>query len=200
MPELVTCPACGYGVQAIFLTAGARTRCPACGNVFTLEAGRTQSPGAPEALVYRLRDVPVTEEVKGRRPRPLCPGCHRPVGSHDDCCLHCGYLFAAGSVRAGPRRDSLPHRGGLVHLLGIVSLYSGAVSLVAGPLGLLASLATGIPAAVMAAHDLPLLRAGEMDPAGSGDTQAGKNKAVVGMALGVALGVPVTLWLARRWM
>ncbi len=69
-----------------------------------------------------------------------------------------------------------PHRGVVILVLGITSLY--------------VCFLFGIAAWVMANTDLPRMDAGEMDPEGRGLTQAGKLCGIVGIALNVlVLGV-----------
>jgi hypothetical protein len=55
---------------------------------------------------------------------------------------------------------SIPHRGGLILTLGILSL------VICGPLGIFAW--------IMGNNDLAAMRIGEMDPRGEGSTQAGR--------------------------
>lgn len=69
----------------------------------------------------------------------------------------------------------LPHRGPTILLLGILACCGGCVFV-------------GLPAWMMANHDLILMDAGRMDAEGRGLTQAGKLCGVIGTALtGVAM-------------
>lgn len=199
MADLVACPSCGCSSRLLDSTA--RTRCPGCGTVFSVV--EAQAPQVPPAAACPLRDEAERPgQLPGRGPErvPLCPSCHRPAPWGDEACRHCGRVFGKGKEWRGPRRDSLPHRGGLIHLLGTASVYAGAAALVSGPVGLLASLAAGIPAAWMAGHDLERMKDETVDPAGRGDTEAGLRKAYMGMALGCVLGAAFTLWLLSNWL
>jgi hypothetical protein len=125
-----------------------------------------------------------------------CPACGEGVGRHDERCRHCGEDLVEGAERPweGPyrrplRRDSEPHRGTLVLVLGLISLVIGALAMPAllccFPLAILApvGLALGIPAWVMARRDLKLMDTGMMDPAGRGTTQGGQVCAIIGTIL-----------------
>jgi hypothetical protein len=67
-----------------------------------------------------------------------------------------------------PRRDTLPHRANTVLTLGVVAL-SLLLTCVLFPI----SLVLGLIAWVMGGSDLRKMKAGEMDPEGRGNTQAG---------------------------
>ncbi|MFM7148235.1 MAG: hypothetical protein ACKO23_00160 [Gemmataceae bacterium] len=111
-------------------------------------------------------------------------------------CIHCGYRIRKRRRRdyeeedyedeedddyGRPRyrNDWVPHRGGLVLALGIVSI---ATLFVCWPLSPLA-LVPGIIAWVLGRGDLNRIRAGEMDPAGEGTTQAGWICGMVGTGI-----------------
>ena len=76
-----------------------------------------------------------------------------------------------------------PHRGTLILVLGILGL------LICGFLG--------IPAWIMGNNDLKEMDAGGMDPAGRGNTNAGRICGMIGTALGVLelLGIVVIVGL-----
>ena len=65
-------------------------------------------------------------------------------------------------------RDLRPHRGGAVLALGII--------------GLVVCFICGIIAIVMGSSDLKAMKAGEMDPAGEGQTRAGLICGIIGVA------------------
>ncbi len=85
-----------------------------------------------------------------------------------------------------------PHRGALILVLGILSL------VVCGVLG--------IPAWVMGNKDLREIDAGAMDPAGRGNTNAGRICGMIGTILGIleilaavaAIGLFLAMGLASR--
>jgi hypothetical protein len=80
------------------------------------------------------------------------------------------------------RLDCEPHRGGLVRLLGGVSLVLGALAMCGGVTGLV-GLPMGIAAWKMGHEDLAKMRAGLMDRRGQGKTRQGCDCAVFGMLL-----------------
>ncbi|MCS7014858.1 MAG: hypothetical protein NZM42_01910 [Gemmatales bacterium] len=103
-----------------------------------------------------------------------CPNCHRQVQIPETLfgravrCPLCGQSFSAGGasapleLAAAPwerREDLLPHRGGLILTLGILSL------LICGLLGPFAW--------IMGSNDLAKMHRGRMDKSGYGATQAG---------------------------
>jgi hypothetical protein len=208
MPELVTCPACGCGMQVPEFRLGQSTRCIACARVF--QAG--QAGAAPEPGTYPVHgplDGPPSPEPQRpgrgltRQRMPLCPGCHRPVPWEALACPHCRHeLDPLDVVRQGApqgrRRDGEEHRGGTIDILGTISLLFGALALCTGPVGGLVALATGIPAWVMADRDLEAMRTGAIDPAGRDATLSGRSRAIIGTLLGAvcgALGVIVLVAL-----
>lgn len=77
-----------------------------------------------------------------------------------------------------------PHRGTLILILGIISL------LICAPLGIVAW--------VMGSGDLKEMDAGTMDPAGRGNTQAGKICGIIGtcfMILAVVISIGLFIFL-----
>ncbi len=65
-----------------------------------------------------------------------------------------------------------PHRGTLILVLGILSIPC-------------CGLFTGIPAFIMGSSDLKEMDAGQMDPAGRGNTNAGKICGIIGTILSI---------------
>ncbi len=112
-----------------------------------------------------------------------CPTCGRHVHRDSTRCYHCGQRIPGRPriVYDEPeRRDWEPERGGLVLVLGVLSLVCLAIC---GPVGL----ALGITAWVLGHNDLRKMKARQMDPAGHGTTQGGYVCGIVGTALN-------TLW------
>jgi len=72
-----------------------------------------------------------------------------------------------------------PHRGTLLLVFGILGL------VVCGPF-------TSIPAWIMSVNDLKEMDAGTMDPAGRGQTQAGKILGIIGTILSI-IGLIATI-------
>jgi predicted Zn finger-like uncharacterized protein len=81
-----------------------------------------------------------------------------------------------------PRRDSEPHRGALILVLGIISLVFVFLSMCYG-LGVLAGLPLGITAWVLGNGDLRKIKNQEMDEEGLGMTQAGWICGIIGTIL-----------------
>jgi hypothetical protein len=209
MPELVTCPSCGCKVQAAETVLGRRTRCIACGHVF--RAGEPGDPPPAEPISYPLvppereeppAPPPSLEHGPARYRMPLCPRCCRPVSWQEPLCPHCGHLFDPEVPDAQPpwarRRDGEPHRGPLIVNLGTISLMGGTFGVCLPGVGALVALAAGIPALVMAGHDLQLMREGVMDPEGLGLTERGRNYAVVGVVLAVLFAVFCVLFVVDK--
>jgi hypothetical protein len=209
MPELVTCPSCGCKVQVADCLLGQRTRCIACNHVF-VAGTEVPPPEAAAPATYPLwpqgEDEPPMPgsprlRVKGltRHDWPLCPRCHRPAPWEALVCPHCSHLFEPESSHNNPwdRRDAEPHRGKLIDVLGSIALLAGTFGVCVGGLGSLVALSTGIPALVMAKHDLDLMSRGEMDLAGRRDTVMGRSKALAGVVFAVVLGILFVLVVAN---
>jgi hypothetical protein len=195
-------------VQVSEAQLGRRTRCIACSSVFVAEPSAPAVPApsqAPSPLDTEGEETPAPLRQRGmpRHRLPLCPGCSRPVSWDVLACPHCGHLFDPQDGPATPggrtRRDSDGHRGGLIDSLGTLSLLAGVLALCTGPIGLSVALLTGIPAWVMASHDLPRMASGVVDPQGRRTTEYGRRKAVAGVALGVLFGLFFLLVFAESF-
>ena len=141
-------------------------------------------PAEPDAgVVSGFPPVPRAEEG-GPDLRP-CPLCGERIRADAVRCRFCGEDVAAEDdrpwerpYRTPVRRDCEPHRGPLLLTLGIISLVllpCWMFSVVGLPLGIVAW--------VLGQKDERKIRAGTMDPAGLGLTQAGKVCGIVGTAL-----------------
>ena len=125
-----------------------------------------------------------------------CSECGKKMHRGTRRCIHCGYRIGKRRRRdyeeeeyedeedddyGRPRyrNDWVPHRGGLVLALGIVSI---ATIFICWPLAPLA-LIPGIIAWVLGRGDLNRIRSGEMDPAGESTTQAGWICGMVGTGI-----------------
>lgn len=208
MPELVACPSCGCKTQVADVLLGSSTRCIACGRTFVANVF-TEPPRL-------MSEYPVqsTEEDDAPPPRPnnwypgrakhqkpLCPRCHLPVEWEAEYCPHCSHAFDPNDREAPPpwetRRDGEKHRGQLIDTLGTIALVCGVLGSCTLGLGVLAALGTGVPALVMAKHDLERMNANQLDPEGRRMTELGRNKAVVGVVLAVLFGVGFVLFLVH---
>jgi predicted Zn finger-like uncharacterized protein len=145
MANLVAdCPSCRRQLRVPDDLLGKLVKCPSCGTTFT--AG-----GAAPTASVRPADPP---------PAAPPPGPEGPAGRY-------GGVTDFGDPDVF-RRDFVPHRGGVVLAMGILSIVCCGV--IFGPI-----------AWVMANNDLPQIRAGRMDPAGEGLTNAGKVCGIIGV-------------------
>jgi hypothetical protein len=135
---------------------GKKVKCPACGEAFTTAF---EEPVAVEA-VADVEPVPPEEEPfeddePGPRERPR--------------------------RRRRRRLDLEPHRGTLVLVLGILSLF--ILPIILGPI-----------AWVMGSGDLRKMRAGLMDREGESNTNARRICGIIGTVLGVLCCIPYSLF------
>lgn len=191
------CPRCNIKTRVLDL---GQPRCLTCGVVYPDEPPPTTEPDPnPDEPTYPLADkdppAPANVPLGGL---PLCPRCHRPVGMKERDCGWCGFLFDDGVV-IPLRRDRMPHRGILIDQLGAVALIGGLMAGLLGPLGLALTVSTGLPAWLMARHDLPRMDTGEVDPQGRARTEMGRWTSLWGLGLGVVLTVGWTL-VVIHWL
>jgi hypothetical protein len=203
MPDLIACPACGCRVQMMDAMLGRRTRCVACGEQFLAGAPPAPRP-EPEPDVIPVQPLDLDEAARpdrARNPRPaLCPCCGRVVTWDAAACPGCGLYLepdrSAARWSGHRRRDQEPHRGPLIAALGKASLLVGVCTCgVALPI----TLGLGVPAWVMANHDLELMRTGQIDPDGREPTENGRAAALAGIFLALAFGAcfAFALWTSR---
>jgi hypothetical protein len=217
MPFLVACPSCGHQMSLNRNSSGAQARCPACDRVFEAgNSGVTVTP--PPALEHSLgaetlawveaADPEDGDPSSTARPNHSidreelepCPSCREDIPADASCCPHCGEKLDWQEEEddrpwerpwEGGRRDSEPHRGGLILTLGIVSLVCSPLFACCMPLGAVASVAglsLGITALVLGRRDQEKMQTQLMDPRGRGLTQGGKVCGIVGICLnGVGL-------------
>lgn len=119
----------------------------------------------PDDLVWTdgMADWARADSIPEFRASP--PDGPPPIGPNDSMqgSLPEGDMFANEPIR--------PHRGGVILALGI--------------LGLLCCFLFGIAAWVMGNKELRAMRAGNVDPAGEGMTQAGRILGIIGTILGI---------------
>src|SRR5262245_58674071 len=113
MPEIVQCPQCSRSLRVPDDLLGKKVKCPTCNGMFVAELGGAAPKSAPDS------ESPPRPKPPPRRRRDEEDG-------EDD-----GPL---GPPR-GPRRDTVPHRGTVVLILGILSiaLVNFGVGLILGP-------------------------------------------------------------------
>jgi hypothetical protein len=175
MPEIINCPSCQRKLQVPESLLGQDVQCPTCGATFTAAAA-----GPVPARVAEPPDRPASglerePEERSRPPRP------RRYDYDDD--FEDDY-----DDRPRRRRDLRPHRGSAVLVLGILSLAGfvlcGLIPLILGPM-----------AWIMGSQDLAEMRAGRMDAAGEGQTNAGKICGMIATILCIVGAVVLAIWL-----
>ncbi|MBX9681734.1 MAG: hypothetical protein K2X38_23495 [Gemmataceae bacterium] len=165
MADTTQCPSCKRRLQVPETHLGKSVQCPQCRNTF-IAVDPGSLPAAPSRLPTPRADPeppppPRRSEFDwSRNDDPYDRPARRVDRRYDD-----------------RNRYSVPHRGGLVITLGILSLFICGVGFI-----------LGIMAWVMGANDMGEIRAGRMDRTGEGTTQAGMVCGIVGAIL-QALGV-----------
>jgi predicted Zn finger-like uncharacterized protein len=168
MAEIVQCPQCDRKLRVPDDLLGKKVKCPTCGTMFVGEAGRPESspeaeqPWPPPRPETPSAPPPDRPSRRGRRAEDDGDDDHRPL-----------------RPPRGPRRDSVPHRGTLVLILGILSivLFNTGIGLILGPI-----------AWILGAKDLKEIREGTMDQAGEGLTRGGMICGIIGTIIN-ALGI-----------
>ncbi len=133
MPIDTKCPGCGRLLRVGDEHLGRQARCPACSTIYVVPSGQTpvEPPGALDGNPFGLRP-----EIAGDGIRMTMPAAVSPAGL------------------------VIPHRGGLILVLGILGWCMGCPIF-------------SVAAWMMGSSDLREMRCGRMDPAGKGITQAG---------------------------
>jgi predicted Zn finger-like uncharacterized protein len=163
--DQVNCPECRRKLRVPEELAGQQVQCPTCGHVFTaiLEAPAPLPSGEDEPAPPTSLIIPRAEEDEdGNRPR------RRRVRDEED-------MEDDDDWRRGPRRDQLPHRGGVVLALGIIALA------MLFPFGII----LGPIAWILGNKDLGEIRAGRMDYQGEGLTNGGRICGMIATLLSV---------------
>jgi len=159
-----------------------------------VDAGPQDPPRRPTPA----RDEPPPSSRRGDdQDRRTCPTCERSVSRDSTRCYNCGERLAERDrsrddrrdsrrrgdfYRDAPRRDSEPHRGGVVLTLGIVSLVCLMGFCVYG-ITCAVGLVLGVIGWWMGQADLAKMKAGSMDPEGHSTTQAGWICSIIGTFL-----------------
>ena len=155
MQNTVPCPSCRRELRVPDSLIGKLVKCPACAQTFTAELSAPAPPVEAEVKPETYRAASPPVENFGDEPAP-----REQENDYEPRPLP--------SRRR--RRFYVEHRGAMVLTLGILSL------VICGLLGPVAW--------VMGNNDLSAMRAGRMDPAGQGLTQAGR-----------ILGIIATIWM-----
>jgi predicted Zn finger-like uncharacterized protein len=205
--ELVSCPECKRKLRVPNDLVGKVVKCPTCGQTFTADPEK-HAPAPPPAAaedkpartsrVGRDKDEDDDDRPRRRRlrddddddddrPRRRSSRSRRDDDDDDD-----DYRRRRRRSRYGRdddddddddrprrrRRDLVPHRGGTIQTLGILSLVLPFL-----PFGILASWILGIIAWVMGNSDLAEMRAGRMDREGESQTNNGRICGIISVIL-----------------
>jgi predicted Zn finger-like uncharacterized protein len=165
------------------------------------------------------RDEEDEDDDDGKEP---CPYCGKRIRSNSIRCKYCGEELdetdddqyeeerpsrCGRSSGRGVRRDSLPHRGGMIAAMGITSLCliafdvfgvccCGGLSAIINTVISAVGLGLGIPAWIMGQRDLAKMRQGLMDERGRGSTQSGWICGMIGTILhGLAIVGSIALFI-----
>jgi predicted Zn finger-like uncharacterized protein len=122
-----------------------------------------------------------------------CPKCDRMVFRDDRRCNFCDTRLPRDEDedednprrRRQFRRDTVPHRGGFVLTMGIISLaiLPCYMCYILAPLFSLIGIICGIVAWVCGSNDLKKIQEGTIDPEGEGNTQAGYICGIIGTSI-----------------
>ena len=197
MPTIVDCPSCNRKLRVPDDLLGRNVKCPTCSTTFqaSVSPSSVMTPPAPPAPPAKPQAVAEPPAFSDGPPlaQKRCPYCGENVVADAERCQHCGELLE-GEDRpwerhgGAVRRDSEPHRGGMILTFGIVSVCLGPIGMVPPCcyINILFSgigLGLGIAAIIMGKNDLAKMRQGVMDPQGQGTTQAGWICGIVGTVL-----------------
>jgi hypothetical protein len=159
----------------------------------TLDSGSPSGAGSP-ASPPESEPAPPERSEKQQSPdlgdKIRCPVCRRSNEQAARRCYHCGERLRSGGRTRYPdrdeydddhgfrrrRRDTEPHRGGVVLAMGIISL----VGIVVIPV---VPIIFGIIGWVMGHSDLRKMRNNQMDNEGEGTTRAGWICSIIGTLL-----------------
>jgi len=192
----VKCPTCGTTFQATAdlwtsqqaLSQGEQGQPTAEWKQATSKPGETGANASKESSSTESHGQ--TERAGSLQP---CPFCGEPIAADSTRCPSCQETIE-GDEDDRPwetqapftgRRDSEPHRGTLILILGILSL-------VVFPVGL----PLGITALLMGRRDLKKIRSNAMDPAGEGTTLAGWICGIIGTGVGSLFCLGITVYIA----
>ena len=157
MQQFVHCPNCQRRLHVPMNLTGVQVQCPGCGKSFVPH----QEVATPVVLAPPPPRLGGELQQLGLEPPP------RPDEPSP---------FPEDADEFSPRRDLNPHRGGMVSILGVLSLLFCLIGIVLGPI-----------AWAMANHDLREMREERMDPEGENSTNTGRICGIIGTLLNAVL-------------
>jgi hypothetical protein len=176
MPEIITCPSCQRKLQVPEEYFGKLVQCPECKQTFTAAPSAPAAPPAASAAPAAAEPTSVPAAEAEPLPPPVRER-RRFADDEDDRPRRRPRRFEDDDDYDDrpPRRFVAPHRGGLILTFGILGLVVPCASVIFGPI-----------AWIMGNTDLGQIRAGTMDPAGEGLTQAGRVLGIVSTVMTLA--------------
>jgi hypothetical protein len=218
MSTVIACPACSRSLNLPDDALSRSVQCPRCGATF-VPTSSPKEPAANQVIVEKdevvpppIRDLPpppgplVPVVLSSTRDSPpddeldsgleRCPKCRARTTRTAERCPACGARLNDNEPtkpweeRGAVRRDSEPHRGGLILALGRVSLclsIPGLLGVCFWAFAAASLLGTGLGFTVtlMAKDDLEQMERKTMDAEGRQSTEAGQRAASIGMILGI---------------
>jgi predicted Zn finger-like uncharacterized protein len=180
MSIIVDCPSCSRKLRVPDDLLGTKVKCPTCGGTFDAVAAPAEGapPGSEVGPPSERGSFPDANRGETAFESPPRPDARAGEAEEDDRPWEQPHDW-----HPNLRRDSEPHRGGLILTLGIISIIVAAGSPVLYGCPSIVSLPLGITAWVLGGRDLKKIRANLMDPRGQGNTQAGWICGIVGTCM-----------------
>ncbi len=190
--SLVSCPSCSRKLRVADELAGQPLRCPSCDTTFDAPVAAESTPSSvqTEPSPTTRKSPPAGAKRGDHEP---CPSCGASIPAALMRCPECRAELEPADADGVPwedegnvRRDSEPHRSGLVLTLGIISICIFPLAFMCSIFGIIFHVigaGLGIASWRMGAGDVKKMRAGSMDPAGQSSTQAGMICGIVGTIL-----------------
>jgi hypothetical protein len=197
---LVCCPSCSRKLRVADELAGQPLRCPSCDATFDAPASAAESAPSPVQTEPSPapRKSPTSASKRGES--EPCPSCGASIPAALMRCPECHAELEPADTDTVPweeegnvRRDSEPHRSGLILTLSIISICIFPLAFFCSIFGIIFHIigaGLGIASWTMGARDLKKMRSGSMDPAGQSSTQSGMVCGIVGTILSL-LGVVI---------
>jgi ribosomal protein L40E len=214
MPKSIACPGCRRVLSLPDDVMNTLVQCPACKQSFhpaaadaaaaraavpKVDFAAASAPAAPPPRPATRPPAPPPAEAPVRRSRrreeyDICPKCRARVPQGATRCPECNVEFEPEDAdrpweRVGEeRRDSDPHRGGVIVSMGVGSIVLPLVFWcpVAGLVATIVGIFVGAGAWVMAVKDMRKMDKHQMDRRGRGLTQGGMICGIIGTCLNIA--------------